>query len=298
LAKCGALDCFGYDRMTLLNNTENLLNFHRHMQQSVATKQTSLFGAEDTVGGGLKVKLEESAPATLEDKLGWEKELLGFYLSSHPFKKFIEVYGDVFTPLDEVMGLPRSSWVIAGGIVESVKKKITKSGKVMLFVTLEDLTGPSEMLVFPKTYEKTQALWVVGAPLAIVGKVPEEEGDSKLFVERAYALQLSNPQAMRMELGLPAGGGTPGYATGGNNSTTHSAIVNEKRLVVTTAVGAQVDGNKLRELLKKYPGNYRVVIASKETGKKLVTSFYAHPHEELLAGLGEMFGRENVTLES
>ena len=300
LIKCGAMDCFDFERLRLLSNSDTLLNFHREIQSATLSNQESLFAGAGFVSSG-KIKLTGSVAASQDERVVWEKELLGFYLSSHPFERFVNVYGDVLTPLTEIEGMDRASWVVAGGLLADVKKKITKRGQIMLFITLEDISGPVEMLVFPKVYEQTTELWKEGTPIAIIGKVPEEEGDNKIFVEKAFALQLEDPDSMRAQLGITSFAPRPSALARGNGAPAPASQPQQqagsKRLIISCTPDLPIDGNALRELIKKYPGKYQVVFASKDNGKKLVTPHYVQPHGELLENLETLFGKESITVE-
>jgi DNA polymerase-3 subunit alpha len=201
LGQSGALDCFGIDRGILLGNTEQLLAFSRHERERNETQQDSLFGGA-MFDFESKVSLKAAIEATLDDKLKWEKQLLGIYLSSHPCAYYEEKLHGIATLLSEVEDYPRDEWVITCGVVASVKKKITKKGEIMLFVTIEDRSGGMELLVFPKTYATTQELWKEGNVLCVVGKTPKEDGDNKIFVENAYSLTKENVEGIGRQVKL------------------------------------------------------------------------------------------------
>lgn len=200
LAVVGALDGFGYDRAALVANIEGILNFARATREQ-DTKQDSLFAAAG-ISFNDTLTIKPTPPATLEQKFTWEKDLLGLYLSAHPLDPFLPYFKKFVTPIAEVEIAPRDGWVICVGVVESVMKKITKKGDIMLFVALQDMSARIEMLVFPKTYQRTKDLWVERAPVAVVGKTPKEEGDNKIFVENAYYLQKENAADLAHQLSL------------------------------------------------------------------------------------------------
>ena len=191
LIQAGALDCFGYDRGGLLGNIENLLFFIRNIKEKSTSNQDSLFS-----GTGIslddKVVLKDFAPATMDEKLVWEKNLLGLYVSSHPFLHFDRELSGIITPLSLVEGYRRDKVLVVGGIISNLKKKITKKGSIMMFAMIEDVSGSMELLVFPKVYEATQSSWREGKILCVIAKTPREEGDNKLFVEKIYPLNKEN----------------------------------------------------------------------------------------------------------
>ncbi len=191
LSESGALDGFGYDRGLLLSNIENILFFIKHSREKSLTRQDSLF-AGTAIELDSKLVLKSAPACTMDQKLLWEKELLGLYISSHPTLPFEKIFQKespgTLRSISEVEMLPRDSWVIVVGVVELLKKKITKKGDVMMFATVQDTSGSIEVLVFPKTYAKTQAAWQEGRVLCLVGKTPKEEGENKIFVENVHTL--------------------------------------------------------------------------------------------------------------
>lgn len=199
LLKVGALDCFGFERGLLLHNMENILLFSKESALRATTNQDSLFA-----GSGLdvasKVVLREAPPATDHERLGWEKELLGLYISGHPLTVYEKRIGRSLIPIPEIEAKDPGAWVTIAGIVRLMKKKITQKGKVMAFVTLEDSRGSVELLVFPKAYEGTEGLWVVGKIVAVMGRKGKEAGDNKLMVEKAYELTEESMESVASQL--------------------------------------------------------------------------------------------------
>jgi DNA polymerase III subunit alpha len=199
LIKCGALDCFGRDRGVLVANIENILAFARQIHERDFSNQDSLFSGTK-IDIASKIQLASAPDASKEEKLAWEKELLGLYITSHPFSVYQEIMKDVLTPLKDLSSQSRNQWVVVGGMIDSTKKKITRSGKPMMFAKLLDTTSSLELLIFPKTYETTADVWVEGKPVCVIGRTSEEEGDDKLFVEKVYLLTPKNAPALAHQL--------------------------------------------------------------------------------------------------
>ncbi|HAZ28369.1 MAG TPA: DNA polymerase III subunit alpha [Candidatus Magasanikbacteria bacterium] len=201
LIQAGAMDSFGQDRKILLDNIENILFFSKQVKEKAVSNQGSLF-----TGTGIsfdsRVQLKDGPKATLEEKLIWEKNLLALYVSSHPFAFFEPILSRVVTPLSQLEEAGRDVWVVIGGVIDSAKKKITKRGEIMLFVTIQDQSGSMELLVFPKTYERTKGLWEEENVVCVVGKTPKEEGDNKVFVENAYELTKENARDIARTVAL------------------------------------------------------------------------------------------------
>ncbi len=277
LAKCGALDGFGIDRGVLLGNIENILSFVKQTREQNATTQHSLFSGT-SIDMSSKLKLEDKPAATEAEKLTWEKELLGLYVTSHPFKKYQDAMGSTLTPLKDLSGQARNQWVVVGGVLDSTKKKITRSGKAMMFAKLLDTTGNLELLVFPKTYETTKDIWVEGRPVCVIGKTSEEEGDDKLFVEKAYVLTPENVGTLARQL------------SAGKSYTqkpVESAPVPDNYFVIrATADQVKSQGEALKNILRKYPGDAPVLLSVGD--KNIKTAFLVAVSEDFKAEISAL----------
>ncbi|PIR74706.1 MAG: DNA polymerase III subunit alpha [Candidatus Magasanikbacteria bacterium CG10_big_fil_rev_8_21_14_0_10_47_10] len=249
LIEAGALDSFGIDRGVLLANSSNILFFSKQIKEKAVSNQDSLFSGT-TIAFDTKISLQEAPPAPLEQKLLWEKELLGIYISSHPFSFYEDAMGDAIIPLCDVEHVDRDSWVVVGGIVAAAKKKITKKGSVMMFVTLQDTSGGMEILVFPKTYERTQTFWQENNLVCVVGKTPREQGDNKIFVENVYLLNKENAADVGRQV-----------KSGQNTTQSREAQDTKKAVHLTLSEdAARLHGDALKELFAQYPGQYRVYL--------------------------------------
>ena len=273
LIKCGALDSFGYDRGVLLGNIDNLLSFVRDNNEKKSTKQHSLFSGS-SIEVASKVRLQPGTNATAEEKLTWEKELLGLYVSSHPFAYFQKAMEKVLTPIVELSGQGRKQWVVVGGVIDSTKKKITRSGSAMMFVMIQDTSSSLELLVFPKTYEKTKDVWVEGRTVCVVGRTSEEEGDDKLFVEKAYELTKENVRMLSQQMGISRNAPMKDYvaemAPQKNDDEFEIAIEKEQMKDKAEAIKA---------ILQKFPGDKIVCLRVGE--KKIKTAYKVSGSEEL-----------------
>jgi DNA polymerase-3 subunit alpha len=188
LIKAGVLDSLE-ERNTLLGNVENILKIAKESQKNKTNGQTSLFaGQEDK---GLNLHLKKLPPAKMEEMLRWEKELLGLYVSSHPLEKHRQALEKRTLPIDNIdtgFGYNGSAQKI-GGIINSIKKVMTKKGEQMLFVELEDLTGKIEVIVFPRMLQKDQSIWQEDKILLISGKIDTRSDTAKMICEKAQELK-------------------------------------------------------------------------------------------------------------
>ncbi len=155
LIKAGAFDSLG-DRSDILFNLDGLLSLASKLQKEALSGQTDLFGGMDSVkeiAPNIELK---PAPQKHTDKerLSWERELLGLYLSAHPLDKYSDYLREQTIPLNMLTVELDGKMVTVGGIVMSVRSIVTKSGSKMAFVKLEDKFGEVEIVIFPKQYEK------------------------------------------------------------------------------------------------------------------------------------------------
>jgi len=193
LIKSGALDNYG-ERGQFLSNIEKLLNFNKELAKIKDSKQDSLFANLPTAAASSRPPLAPTAPAEQSEKLIWEKELLGLYVSEHPYNVFKPYLSNYSIPLAQLSAHKNDNYIVLAGIVSKIKKIITRSGESMLFVKLEDAVNTVELLVFPRLYKETQNLWQEGQALIIDGKVSEKDRELKILVNRGAILDSANPQ--------------------------------------------------------------------------------------------------------
>ena len=180
LIKSGAMDSFG-ERNLLLHNLDGLLNHGRDMHKQATSGQMGLFGEIHMATPTFK--LVATAPAPQLDKLMWEKELLGLFVSAHPLSEFRSILTYEQTiPIKNIP--PRATDQLKiGGLVTTVKKIMTKNNKQMLFANVEDLTGKVEVVVFPTVYEKYPDVFKENTIVVVKGKVDSREGERKFLCD-------------------------------------------------------------------------------------------------------------------
>lgn len=173
LVLAGAMDEFG-DRKVMYNSMDNILAFASEYYRRLESSQTGLFGEGD-LGGTETVRLQISETATDKEKLVWEREYLGTFVSHHPLKEIMPMLSKVAKPLNQLTNIDDGKKVQVAGIVTRVQKIFTKKGDVMLFINLEDLSGQVEVVVFNSVLDKTRDLWERDNILLVSGKVNVKE---------------------------------------------------------------------------------------------------------------------------
>lgn len=185
LAKCGALDQFG-ERNYLLFNMETLLNYAHEKQKASSSTQLGLFG--ETAAALPALRLAEAPAAVNSEKLLWEKELLGLYVSSHPLHDYQQKLKlERTVPIKSVVSV-QSGQIKVGGIITKLKKIMTKTGRPMMFVNIEDLGAGIELVVFPNVYEKNPDVWQENRVIVATGKVNDKDGSLKILCDEAKPL--------------------------------------------------------------------------------------------------------------
>ena len=189
LIKCGALDGLG-ERGQLLANLDMLLEYNRESQRIKIGGQNSLFGAAPDIHV-TALRLRSSPPAEKRMTLGWEKELLGLYITAHPLAAYTHILKTKnVLPINNLTVNMRNQNIKIAGLAASIKKIITKAGEPMLFVKFEDLTGRTEILVFPKILARNPELWQQDKILMVKGRVSDKDGSPKILCEDAQELLL------------------------------------------------------------------------------------------------------------
>ena len=193
LIKCGALESWG-ERGNLLANCERLLTLNKEIIKNKESRQSSLFSGLTEISYQPKITLEEVEPTPQAEKLAWEKELLGLYISEHPFNIHKNYLSGYAVPLIELPHHKGSDSVITAGVISTIKKIITKKNESMLFVKIEDAVSSVELLVFPKLLKETLTIWQSGKAIICEGGVSEKDQDVKLLINQVMILDHLDPQ--------------------------------------------------------------------------------------------------------
>ena len=183
LIKSGAFDDMG-DRSDLLFNLDSITSFASKLQKEAASGQTNLFGmlgGDDAASVQSTLHLQK-APVKHDDKerLMWERELLGLYISAHPLDRYETYLSEQTQPLTQLVPEYDSRMMTVGGIISTVRTIVTKSGSKMAFVGIEDKLGEGEIIVFPNLYEKVGAKLVQDAVIRVSGKNSARDRDGNL----------------------------------------------------------------------------------------------------------------------
>ena len=206
LIKAGAFDGMGGNRPQLMAVFESAMDANSSLRKQTVDGQISLF---DMAFGGAPLVQENHTLPNLPDyplrqRLALEKEIAGVYITGHPLDDYRDVLGKLPFSTADLDGLEERAdrglsldgqIVDMGGILTEVKGKATKKGAYMGFITLEDLTGQIECLVFPKVYERYQGMMAVDDLVVLHGRLSiREEEAPKLLVEKLIPLEAWHPE--------------------------------------------------------------------------------------------------------
>jgi len=197
LIKAGVFDKLE-ERNKLLKNLDRLLEYARQVQKSKLNGQQGLF---DSIASVPKIYLEPAKEATLKEKLLWEKELLGLYVSGHPLKPLEKILQKKATPIAKiresiekessftfVRKIMPGTRIRVAGLINKIKRIITKNGKPMLFVEVEDLSEKIETIVFPGVIEKNPTALQENKIVFVSGRVDFKDEAPKIIAEEIEEL--------------------------------------------------------------------------------------------------------------
>jgi DNA polymerase-3 subunit alpha len=201
LIKAGALDALG-ERDTLLHNVGRILSLAVSQQRLRDSGQTTMFDFwGDTAPTPLPSLNLEASDVSMKAWLAWEKEVLGTYLSEHPFSPYADQAAASHTTLcGQVYAAMDGQLVTVAGVVASLRQSLTRNGNPFLIVELEDMDGRLEVMVWPKVYTSTRELWQDGDVLLVEGQIKVKGDAVQLYCDRArhYILGEVSPSVSKL----------------------------------------------------------------------------------------------------
>ncbi len=297
LIKAGALDCLG-SRGSLLGSIGSILSLAQREQRLRETGQATMF---DLWGKEVPVPVPgldlDSSDIPVREKLAWEKELLGVYLSEHPFSSMANRGSALnldITLCGQIDAELAGQAVAVAGIVASVRYLFTRDGRPFARAVLEDLDGRIEVMVWPKVYAEAKDLWQEGNILLVEGKVWLSNDQVQLNCDSVRDYQ---PEVAPVGELVPS---EPQTALAVNVVAEEPAApVISRRLMISLTQSQDKDSDvtllrKLVDILNEFPGgdevSLRVINESKVTHLKLTNltvSYDAQLHERIAGLVGE-----------
>lgn len=193
LVKSGAFDGMN-DRSDLLYNLDNITSLASKLQKEVLSGQTNLFGELDAANDTPMIQIVQ-APQKHSDKekLAWERELLGLYLSAHPLDRYKTFLDEQTISSSRVNKSHDNHSVTMGGIISTVRTVVTKSGGKMAFVGLEDAEGEYEAIVFPRQYQTVEKELIQDSVVKLSGTVQARDRDGSLHEDIKIIIESIEP---------------------------------------------------------------------------------------------------------
>ena len=272
--KSGALDCLEGNRRQKMTVYGQIMDSAAQEKKNTVAGQLSLFDlAGDDVKKDFEIRMPDVDEYDKDTLLAFEKEVLGIYLSGHPLEQCRDIMEKMITAKttdfqpEEDSGIPKvrdGQKVIIGGMIADKTIKYTKNNKVMAFLTIEDLVGTVEVVVFPRDYEKWNTLLEDEARIFIQGRVSaEDEKASKLILEKVRAFD-DMPRELWIQF-------RDREDYGGSEQ-------------------------ELMEYLRGNPGHDSVVIYLKDVNamKRLPAAFHVKISDSWMEGLRKKYGESNV----
>ncbi len=278
LIKCGAFDSLKAHRSQLMNVYEKIIDNINEDKKHRIEGQISLFQnmQESSI---LQEYLPDIEEFEEDMKLAMEKEVLGIYITGHPLKKYekllvnkVSLDSSMIDNQEELkeIGIKDGSTVTVGGIVTQKKNMLTKKNTMMCFLTLEDLYGSIDIVVFPNIYEKYSQLANIDSTVLIKGRINiNEEQSSSIICETIMELSKFNDNK----------------SSNGKNSV---------EIRIPEMTNPIID--RVKSILVQHPGETPVVLSIQNTNKKFKSNknLWVNINQKLIHELSTTFGDNNI----
>ena len=264
LIKCGAFDSIGTERNQLLASLDAAMQDAARRQRDVLSGQGGLFG-EETMEEVQQIAVSADVPpSTARERLTWEKEATGFYITGHP----LDDYCDTLSALLSIGEIPNTvrkdrQLVRIGGILTSTKRFTTKKGDTMLFAELEDFSGKIEVTVFPRVFYAHVSALEPDAIIVVEGRVDTTGEEPKLLAEEIWRM-------------------------------------NEYRssfyLIPQTTVDRRTLWTAMQEIFAAHPGDHPVYVQSEGRWRRLGETYWIDGSKEAQSALTRLMGKSAVKM--
>lgn len=286
LIKAGVFDCFETKRSQLLAAYQAIIDDVTENKKRNMDGQISLFelGGDNDSVNALAISYPDIPELDIKQRLSMERECLGFYVSGHPLDEFAQTARELATitsadiaEYDEAMAdettvytgpIEEGKQVTVCGIITSLRTKLDRNNNRMAFVTIEDLTGSIDLIVFAKVYTEFQAYIFEESIVTVNGRLNFREGETpKILADSVIAITHASAQA--------------------------------KKLYVKSELGKDFLIELAKPIFARHPGDAPVYVYSEESKQTTLApkSMWSDGSEELLRKLRELFGADNVVLK-
>jgi DNA polymerase-3 subunit alpha len=307
LTKCGAFDTIaGVDRATLLHNLDLITSYAAKAQKNALSGQIDIFGSLGVADAAPDLRLDPApVPVSNREQLAWEKELMGLYLSHHPLDDYAAYLTDTTQPIGRLT--PEADGKIAriGGLVTTVRKILTKKGDAMAFVGIEDKTGSTELVVFPKAYAAAPEVYEPDNIIMASGKISARDrdgslnGEPKIMVDNAKIINYDlarNHTPLKPVAPAPQAAPTPPSQHSQRGKLPYSAPPTGQQVVLVVSQTSDDMLHALKDVIRAHPGGADMYLqVGGSSGKKLRLPFRVDASDELAAALKQIAAGSLVT---
>jgi DNA polymerase-3 subunit alpha len=291
LIKAGALDSFG-SRAQLMKALEDVMNAAMKVQRERESGQGSMFDLHTPVSDELPDVPEWSETV----RLAMEKESLGFYITGHPLNKYREKLNELsITSTSSLKEYQDKDNVNIGGIVMSHKRLTTKKGDAMASLTVEDIFGTVEVIVWPELYSKSEEILSKDLPIVIAGYLDKSDRGEKVIAKAIASIDDATEEMLK-EAEAPA----RAQKWGNGNGRTAPAVPKYRSLTLTLSNDTDPERlERLQEIFNKYSGDcnvYLKIVSPDKWETLLSTDRHVMPSKEMLAEVKDILGEESANL--
>jgi len=257
-------------------------------------------GATQTIDAP-KIALQEFPPATKRQRLTWEKELLGLYISDHPLRGYEDYFAAKATAIRNISNSLVNHNITVGGIITKLQKVHTRNNQLMYFVTIEDGVGKLEALIFPKVIEKNPEIWKEESILLLKGRLSDKDNEFKLICNEGIVVDEAELEKFKKE---PQGGESFSSAAtnrGAYGHQSHHAGPAFIKGTIELCLEEDCDRTVLDKISKVVcdagQGECKIYISLKNSPSKLETPHRIAYNEEVIEKLKNIVGEENVLIQ-
>ncbi|MFH1457207.1 MAG: DNA polymerase III subunit alpha [Patescibacteria group bacterium] len=302
LAKAGALDKLA-GRNAIIQNIDLILNYLKNIRKEKNDGQASLFSAivnnDDEKNNILPLQLPPTDPIDLKTKLNWEKELLGLYVSAHPFANHAEKVKDKIHNIKQIKQIYGEQKILTAGTISTIREIFTKKNEPMMFVSIEDEEDNIETVVFPRILQATREIWKEGKSVLVVGKISLRNDSQSILVDCVFDMENNediDDVLKQARMKMTTNSAVRNYYT---NSISRSKIqVQSKKIWINLPrfFNSEIH-SQIKEVLSTEVGEYKVYITIQQNGnlRKIETDYKISYNEDIKNKLEKITGQGSVT---
>jgi DNA polymerase-3 subunit alpha len=293
LAMVGALDDFA-PRDDILATMPTIITFIKELRTNANSNQNSLFGGMELSRAEIKLIHVESSGK--KQHLAWEKQLIGLYISDHPSNEYRDFLDYMCTPLNELGQDKANKMISVGGIVIAITVILTKKGKNMAFVTLEDGKSTTECLIFPNLFEEKKELLIEGMPVVMKGNLSDKDDDLKFLAESIDEIDEDQNEYAKSVMSTRKKYGTTKKEMEVKKKEKEKLISKQRLFITLPQNGTHEMIAEIKELLDTCEdGNTAILLM--HNGQHMKTTYNIDYNANCESTLLELVGKENILLK-